>query len=262
MLAVDLVASSSRGNMAFVSTPYVEIIVDIGLGSQRAVARAIKRRGKKPALCLLTHTHTDHLRPCGLSVLIEEGIPVVGELATIKHIAMMVSGENGLGLTIKPTHCYTVHDLVITPFRVPHDCPTLGFLFEHDDGNRRIKLVWATDLGSTPDYLLPFFVDADIVVLEANYDEALLEASSRHPSNKKRIKSDFGHLSNYQAGGFLAKVFEGSTRPPKKVVLAHLSFDHNTEALAKTTVEKAISFTGICEILVASRLSPTPRVEV
>jgi phosphoribosyl 1,2-cyclic phosphodiesterase len=237
-------------------------MVDLGLSSQRAVSKAIEGRGKKPALCLVTHTHTDHLRPCGLKVVIEREIPVVGELATIKHIARMAPGEDGLGLSIKPNRSYTVHDLTITPFRLPHDCPTLGFLFEHDDGSKRMKLVWATDLGSTPDHLLPFFIDADIVVLEANYDDALLDASFRHPLNKERIRSDFGHLSNLQAGGFLSRVFEGSTRLPKKVVLSHLSFDHNTEELAKTTVEKAISGAGGCQILVASRISPTPTVEV
>jgi len=262
VLAVDIVASSSRGNMAFVSTPSAEIIVDIGLGSQRAVLGAIEKRDKKPSLCLVTHIHTDHVRPCGIKVLVEKGIPVVGELATIKHIARMVAGEDGLGLTIKPGRSYTVHDLTITPFRLPHDCPTLGFLFEYDDGSKRTRLVWATDLGSAPDHLLPYFIDADIVVVEANYDDELLDASSRHPLNKERIRSDFGHLSNYQAGDFLSRIFQASTKLPKKVVLSHLSLDHNTDELARGTVQKALSFTGGCEILVASRLKPTPTVEI
>ena len=55
---------------------------------------------------------------------------------------------------------------------------------------------------------------------------------------KTRILSDKGHLSNNAAGFYLSKLIGPDT---KKVILAHLSRENNTEEEALRTVKKTLN---------------------
>src|SRR3989304_4235831 len=78
------------------------------------------------------------------------------------------------------------------------------------------------------------FVDSDLILIESNYDPGMLAASPRQ--DRTRVDSEVGHLSNEQAGKFLARVMLESRTLPQTVVLCHLSADHNTPAKAVGTV--------------------------
>jgi len=104
----------------------------------------------------------------------------------------------------------------------------------------------ATDLGHNGNGLFEEFIDSDLILIEANYDENMLNQSRR--IDKNRVGSDHGHLSNFQAGKFLARVFQESSKIPSAVILCHLSRDHNTPELARGTVRDILSahrFDGI-----------------
>jgi phosphoribosyl 1,2-cyclic phosphodiesterase len=70
------------------------------------------------------------------------------------------------------------------------------------------------------------------LVIEANYDEELLERDERRPwSTKQRIRGRHGHLSNDAAFDLVAELSPKSRL--EKVYLAHLSKDCNNTHLVR-----------------------------
>ena len=77
------------------------------------------------------------------------------------------------------------------------------------------------------------FLRLDGLLMEANYDLNML-ANGRYPERvKRRIASDLGHLSNEQAGGFLAEI----GHPDLTVVIGHVSEENNHPDLLLETFE-------------------------
>ena len=136
---------------------------------------------------------------------------------------------------------------------------TCGFLLSGPAADREIRVAVATDLGHGGNGLFEEFVDSDLILIESNYDMGMLAASPRQ--DRTRVDSEVGHLSNEQAGRFLARVFLESKTLPQAVVLCHLSADHNTPAKAVGTVLGILSRYGFSRIPVhaARRNGPSPR---
>jgi len=112
-------------------------------------------------------------------------------------------------------------------------------------GEGRIALM--TDTGVVTEEMLEYVSDADLLVLEANHDTELLR-QGRYPHYlKQRILSDHGHLSNSQAAEALLRLY-GRHEKKRVVLLAHLSGENNTPAIAEQTVLTALAredrFTG------------------
>ena len=63
----------------------------------------------------------------------------------------------------------------------------------------------------------PILENADMYILESNYDVELLWSSSRPFHTKKRIDGDYGHMSNVASAVLLSKLIGKNT---KKVVFA------------------------------------------
>ena len=82
--------------------------------------------------------------------------------------------------------------------------------------------------------------DLDVLVVEANHDEAMLRAGPYPPSVAERIAGRHGHLSN-RAAGALARQVAGSGL--RQVVLAHLSESCNEPRLAAAEVSAALART-------------------
>ena len=72
------------------------------------------------------------------------------------------------------------------------------------------------------------------MVFEANYDEKMLDNGGYPAHLKNRIKANTGHLSNDQAGVFLAENFNVKM---KNIFLCHLSRENNLPEVAFTTIE-------------------------
>ncbi|MHB8646459.1 MAG: MBL fold metallo-hydrolase, partial [Thermomicrobiales bacterium] len=100
-----------------------------------------------------------------------------------------------------------------------------------------------TDLGGTSDAIRAAIGMADLVVIEANYDAAMLDAGSYPWFLKARIKGRGGHLSNADCGTLLAQAFTDDR--PRDVWLAHLSANNNLPEAAVETVTFALHAAGI-----------------
>ena len=108
-----------------------------------------------------------------------------------------------------------------------------------------------TDLGKYDDYIVDKLQGLDVLLLEANHDVHMLQVGVYPYYLKQRILGPEGHLSNGDAAAFAAVLAE---RGASEIVLAHLSRENNTPAMALTAVETALAGAGL-----APALSVAPR---
>ena len=177
----------------------------------------------------LTHEHNDHAQGIrGLSK--HADLPIFANRDTAQAIqAKLVKKVNWqlfqTGLNFK------FRDIEIGSFTVPHDAyDPVGFTFhwgeEGDLISPRQSLAWITDLGYIPEYIKEYIRSVNTLVLEANYDERLLQNDQRRPwSLKQRIRGRHGHLSNDVCYETIKSLNGNSTI--NEIFLAHLSRDCN-----------------------------------
>jgi phosphoribosyl 1,2-cyclic phosphodiesterase len=163
---------------------------------------------------------------------------------------------NGLE-TIQPGQCFTVGDIDVHAFAIPHDAADpVAFTFRTNGA----KLAIVTDLGYLPALVKVHLRDADCLVLESNHDLDMLKVGPYPWVVKQRVLSRTGHLSNHAVSEFLADP-EGFDAGARYLVLAHLSQENNNPHLARLSAEEALNrrpaeaaFRG--ELLLASQYEP------
>ncbi|MCD6288174.1 MAG: hypothetical protein J7M12_03575, partial [Candidatus Hydrogenedentes bacterium] len=129
----------------------------------------------------------------------------------------------------------------------------------------------ATDLGFPSAIARHRLRGCSLVIIEANHDPVMLQKCDRPWHVKQRIASRHGHLSNSDAAMLVADIVPDGT---KCVVLAHISEKMNSTGrklmhanepdLAVKTVKDELAARGLdhIEIMAASRVKPTPVIEV
>jgi phosphoribosyl 1,2-cyclic phosphodiesterase len=271
MMRMTVLASGSKGNSTLVASSRTRILVDAGL-SCRELLKRMQMANEDPAAIdalLITHEHQDHVQ--GVAVLARKlGVPVYFTQAT--HRAWMrwmmpqkrLTYAAWLALRQLPAcpeeapvektpaekaedPCslpavqyfsagsgFSIGDIVITPFTIPHDAADpVGFVFEADG----VRLAIATDLGYMPPNVKMAIRNCDVLMLESNHDLEMLRDGPYPWSVKQRVMSRVGHLSNEAASDFLEKNYDGNA---SYVVLAHLSESNNLPQLARVTAERAL----------------------
>jgi phosphoribosyl 1,2-cyclic phosphodiesterase len=227
--------SGSSGNCYFIGNASCGLLIDAGIG-----VRSIRRHLRNLGLdfeniwgVFVTHDHADHIKSVGTlgerykvpvysTKLVHEGIQrsysVTEKLYTGKKF--IEKGE-----TIQ------VGEFKITAFPVSHDASdSVGYTIEYKEK----RFTFATDLGYVSEEAAFHLIEADFMVLEANYDEQMLTNGPYPIHLQNRIKAITGHLSNDQTGEFLSTNFNGKFQ---HVFLCHLSRENNLPELAYTTVQ-------------------------
>lgn len=129
---------------------------------------------------------------------------------------------------------FSVGDLEISPFTIPHDAADpCGFVFEAGG----IRMAVATDLGYMPPNVKAALKCIDVLLLESNHDLEMLRDGPYPWSVKQRVLSRVGHLSNDAIAEFLQKDYDGGAA---YIVLGHLSESNNAPELARISAERAI----------------------
>jgi len=129
---------------------------------------------------------------------------------------------------------FSIGDIAITPFTIPHDAADpVGFVFEADG----VRMAIATDLGYMPPNVKMAIRNCDVLMIESNHDLEMLRDGPYPWSVKQRVMSRVGHLSNEAVSDFLEKNYDGNA---SYVVLAHLSECNNLPELALVTAERAL----------------------
>lgn len=224
-----VLGSNSSGNCALLVTETTRVLIDAGFSARKILGLLADRGLSIQDIdgVFITHEHHDHAS--GLR-----------GLAKYPHLRFFANRDTARAiqsrLQRRPSwHVFetgadfSFRDLQVSSFSVPHDAyDPVGFVFEWGYGDllsARRRLGWITDLGYIPDLVRERIREVDILVVEANYDDEMLDGDPKRPwSVKQRIKGRHGHLSNRDA---LRLLEETEAARWETVYLIHLSRDCN-----------------------------------
>ena len=116
---------------------------------------------------------------------------------------------------------------------MPHDgTDNVGYCITTGDKT----FSFLTDIGHITPTAARFIQQADYLILEANYDDSMLQMGPYPQHLKERIAGPNGHMSNHEMADYLSHHFPQHL---KHLWLCHLSKDNNHPELAFKTVELA-----------------------
>jgi len=242
--------SGSRGNATVVEGGGTRVLVDCGFPAREAQQRmgALGVAPESLHAILVTHEHGDHLRGVG-ALARRYGLPVWMTVGTQRH--------GGCGDLPDPRSFsahqggFSVGDLYIEPFTVPHDAREPVQFCLRAQG---LRLGILTDTGAVTPHLAEAFADCDALVVECNHDPELLAAGPYPPALRERVGGALGHLSNRQAAALVARLDGARLR---HLVGAHLSEKNNRPELAKSALlEASPTLAGCLALLDQERVSP------
>jgi len=259
-LRFQSLGSGSSGNCYFIGNAAFGILIDAGIG-----VRTIRKNLRNIGLdfeniwgVFVTHDHADHIKAVG-SLGEKHKVPVYATRKTHEGIYRSYCVTEKLYNSrkfIEKNETVELGDFKITSFAVSHDASdSVGYTVEYKEK----RFTFATDLGYIGDEASEHLRQADFMVLEANYDTQMLDAGAYPLHLKNRIKAPTGHLSNDQAGEFLAQNYNDRM---KYVFLCHLSRENNMPEIAYTTVGNYLSEKNIkpgkdIEIITLERYIPS-----
>lgn len=235
--------SGSSGNCAYIGDSAGGLLIDAGV-DPATVEAELKRNGIGPDHIrgiIITHDHSDHVRFVYPLVRKRPWISVyctprvLGGMLRRHSISNRVKDYHR---AIYKEHPFEIGAFTITAFDVMHDgTDNAGFFITHG----RHRMAVATDLGCISERADHYMRQANYLMVEANYDEAMLAAGTYPEYLKARIRSANGHLCNDVTASYLAQIY---TKELRHIFLCHLSRDNNTPALALHAVESALAATG------------------
>lgn len=251
-LSITSLNSGSNGNCYYIGNENEAILVDAGI-SCRETGRRMHRLGlslKKVKAIFITHEHTDHIR--GLNTLMKKHqIPVYITFNTLQYSRL--EPTHSPVLPFKAFEPVQIGELTITGFPKFHDASDPhSFIISHQG----IQVGVFTDIGIVCEHVIAHFKQCHAAILEANYDEELLEQGKYPYFLKRRITSGKGHLSNTQA---LALFKEHRSSHMSHLLLGHLSKNNNcpirVAELFKQHQEEV-------EVIIAPRDEETPIYQI
>jgi phosphoribosyl 1,2-cyclic phosphodiesterase len=215
--------------------------VDAGLGPRQLQER-LGSAGVDPAsinVVLLSHEHGDHARGA-VAFVSKWGMPLAGTRGTWQAAGFGAEDLPGYEV-LEPGGTLRLGELAIRAVGVPHDAAgPVAFVISAG----RVSIGHATDLGHVGPGLIQALRGCHAVLLESNYDPALLRDGPYPWSLKERILGPLGHLSNGDVGRFLERGLGPACR---QVILAHLSQKNNHPELALLAAEEALRRAGRAE---------------
>lgn len=258
-MRVAVLGSGSGGNSVFVSAGNTRVLIDAGF-SARGVADRLDTLEVEPGSIdgiVVTHEHGDHTSGIGVYAR-RHGTPLYMTARTRAACEKLFRGPEII-VEYDPARPFTLGDLRVEPFFTVHDAadPVGVALVDECTG---LRLGLATDLGRPTAQIRHALSGCDLLILEANHDEAMLHMSQYPASVKRRISSSHGHLSNQAAARLVTELLHPRLAG---VVLAHLSKECNRPALARQVVGDALNkagWTGHLEVALQHR--PTSLLDV
>jgi phosphoribosyl 1,2-cyclic phosphodiesterase len=230
-----VLGSGSRGNAVLLEAGGSRVLIDAGFAPQILAERlnAIEIPPESIEALVVTHEHTDHVR--GARAAAERfGWTVYATAGTIIGAKEL---RDAAAIPFRAGDTINVNSIDVTAIASPHDAtePIVVVATARLTGARAAI---AYDLGCVTHQIAEGLKNVDLLVVEANHDEAMLFHGPYPESVRNRIAGRRGHLSNRAAMQLVRSV---SHRALKHVVLAHLSESCNTPAIALATVREGIA---------------------
>jgi len=228
---VSVLSSGSCGNSFLVVKDGSAVMIDAGL-SARELEKRMSHFGIEPSqveAVILTHEHTDHVRGAR-RFCSEHGLALHGTRGTLS-----LTPHDGVeAVTIRAGEDIATGGFLVRPMSVMHLAAEPVALRVSTDGHH---VVIASDLGCVTEAVAQASSGAEVLLVEANYDEAMLAAGDYPEFLKRAIRGKHGHLSNADAGMLSS---EAATAETKDIVLVHLSNENNTPELAESAVKESL----------------------
>jgi phosphoribosyl 1,2-cyclic phosphodiesterase len=228
MIQVAALGSGSSGNSLLVRAGKTTLLVDCGFTMKETIAR-MYHLGVSPSdldALLVTHEHGDHVK--GIGPLSRKfAIPV-----WCTHGTYHCARDNRFSSTrlFHAHEPFQIGDIDIDPFPTPHDAAeSCQFVFSV----RQTRFANVTDLGACTPHVMSKLEGINGLVIECNYDNEMLRNGPYPRSLQERIRSDYGHLGNDQAGSLLQQLDHSALHC---ILLGHLSEQNNSDAAALTTI--------------------------
>ena len=242
--------SGSSGNALYARGGNTHLLIDAGMSGTK-IAKELQKIGVAPGELsgiLITHEHMDHI--AGVGVLSRRfNLPVYANEATWEAMRPKLGAISPANERVFESGAdFYIDDMDIFPFRTPHDAAEpVGFSITAG----QCKLTIATDLGAVKDSWLSHAEKSDILLLESNHDVDWVRSGPYPYYLKQRILGLQGHLCNEDAAQFAVTLAENGACD---IVLAHLSRDNNTPAMALNAAAAALDGAGLTpELSVAPR---------
>ena len=241
MLRFKSLGSGSSGNATLVEarsgTNTTRLLIDCGLRLRDLEARLIEAGTSAEELnaIFITHEHGDHIG-CARSFVKRYSTPLwmsqgtwlaISDEAWQPHANLFNVARDGYPIELG--------NMQALPFTLPHDARE-PLQLRCSDGNRHVGIV--TDLGHPSSHVVASLQGCHALLLEANHDPDLLQASTYPNFLKQRVAGPWGHLANHAAADLLQKVMHDQL---SNVLAAHLSERNNTPTLARTSLSHALN---------------------
>ncbi|MCR5826716.1 MAG: MBL fold metallo-hydrolase [Oscillospiraceae bacterium] len=229
-------ASSSGGNAALLRCGDTAVLLDAGISARR-IRQALERLGMTPDMLdavLVTHEHSDHVS--GIATLTKQfNIPVYASRGTARRLRC---AETALRV-FDAGDDFTVGALRVRSFRTSHDAAdSVDYRIDGPDGSFGAL----TDTGFVTPEAAEALAGVGLLLLEANHDVETLCAGPYPYPLKQRVLGRYGHLCNEAAADFALYCAQHGTRD---ILLAHLSAENNTPAMAEYAVGRRLQAAGL-----------------
>lgn len=228
-MKVCVLSSGSKGNTTYIETDSAKILIDMG-NTAKYVKEKLEEFGVEPGSLdgiLITHTHVDHVK--GLKVFEKKyNVPVYITDIMLKSLDYL---DNYRFISDD----FDIKDIHITAIKTSHDTEDSRGYVVSNEGK---SIVYITDTGYINKKYFDLLKNRNLYVMESNHDVEMLTNGKYPFLLRQRILSDKGHLSNYDSAKYLSEFIGDNT---KYVLLAHLSEENNTEALAYETLARRLN---------------------
>ncbi|PII02654.1 MBL fold metallo-hydrolase [Acholeplasma laidlawii] len=231
-MEVFVLDSGSKGNITYVKNEVVSFFIDVGI-SYKKIVQKMKAYGEDVSAVntlFLTHEHSDHI--FGLLGILKAGHlkEVYLTQGTLDSLSSEVRQLLPKTVIIKADESFEFRQFKVLPILLSHDAKEpVGFRFDW----REKSFVCLTDTGYVDESYHEVLKDADLYLLESNFDPKKLLGSRRPFALKQRILGIQGHLSNEEAAVLMNKLIQNKR---SKWIVAHISEECNDAF----DIEKAI----------------------
>lgn len=245
-------SSGSRGNCYLVWTDDTTILIDAGISGKK-IFQGLSEVGKSPDEVkglLLTHEHIDHVKSVSMVCKKSSDALVYANESTWEAVKSKRLKDDSLDSRYSPIVTmeeFSIDEVKILPIKIHHDAvEPVGYSFEYN--GRKLSIV--TDTGHICRNIFDEIKNSHLLVLESNHEENILEVCDYPYEVKKRILSDYGHLSNKAAAQCIGNIIEYKNQVLEEsakttVLLAHLSKDNNTPEMAILATKSNLEERGL-----------------
>ena len=230
MIRVAALGSGSSGNSLLVQAGDTTLLIDCGFTMKESIAR-MYQLGISPTdldAVLISHEHGDHMkgvgplsRKFGLEIWCTHGTYHGARDNRFAAVRIFHAHES-----------FVIGNILVDPFPTPHDAAeSCQFVFSANSA----RFANVTDLGACTPHVKEKLQGVHGLVVECNYDNEMLRKGPYPPSLQARIRSDYGHLGNEQAGELLNELDHPGLQ---QIMLGHLSEQNNSDAQALATMQE------------------------